>query len=65
MTTLSSPMLRAPAQAASALAGGLLALGFGAVALRHGERPCHPWRGDPHRLSDLSRYRDKRGAVAR
>ena len=41
MTTLSSPLLRAPAQAASDLAGGLLALAFGAVALRHGERPCH------------------------
>ena len=42
MTPLSSRLLRAPADAATDLAGGLLALAFGGVALLRGERPLHP-----------------------
>jgi len=34
--------LQAPAEAASDLGGGLLALAFGGVALLRGERPLHP-----------------------
>ena len=42
MTPLSSRLLRAPAVAVSDLAGGLLALAFGGLALLRGERPLHP-----------------------
>ena len=42
MTSLSSRLLQAPADAATDLAGGLLALAFGGVALLRGERPLHP-----------------------
>ena len=42
MTPFSSRLLRAPAYAACDLAGGLLALAFGGVALLRGERPLHP-----------------------
>ena len=42
MTPLFPRLLRAPADAASDLAGGLLALAFGGVALLRGERPLHP-----------------------
>lgn len=42
MTPLSSRLLQAPADAASDLAGGLLALAFGGVALLRGKRPLHP-----------------------
>lgn len=42
MTPFSSRLLRAPAEAASGLAGGLLALASGGAALLRGERPLHP-----------------------
>jgi hypothetical protein len=42
VTPLSSRLLRAPANAVSDLAGGLLALAFGGVAMLRGERPLHP-----------------------
>ena len=65
MTPFFSRLLRAPAEAASDLSGGLLALAFGGgVALLRGERPLPPRQGDLHRLHDLPRNRDNRGAMA-